>query len=197
MSNHQISVVENGTKTLLTEGKYCDRNIDVVVNVPSDKTDLTPIVEALTEKGVTVPDGTTVDGLADLIAAIEAGGGSGGAKVSFGTITLSESTGSLSWEHGLGEAPGYAIIFLSPGYTVGTTYATSLRSFIRKENFLMQDNYVTRVSANNHIHDSTGSKMSATETEVTAQAMSYNGNVYKFVAGIPYLWVCATGVLFE
>lgn len=35
MANHQISVTENGTKTLLTAGKYCDRNIDVVVSVPS------------------------------------------------------------------------------------------------------------------------------------------------------------------
>ena len=42
MANHQIAVTENGTKTLLTAGKYCDRNIDVVVNVPSlDTSDAT------------------------------------------------------------------------------------------------------------------------------------------------------------
>lgn len=42
MANHQIAVTENGTKTLLTVGKYCDRNIDVVVNVPSlDTSDAT------------------------------------------------------------------------------------------------------------------------------------------------------------
>lgn len=35
MANHQIAIKENGTKTLLTAGKYCDRNIDVVVNVPT------------------------------------------------------------------------------------------------------------------------------------------------------------------
>ncbi len=35
MGNHQIEIVENGTKTLLTAKKYCDRDIDVVVNVPS------------------------------------------------------------------------------------------------------------------------------------------------------------------
>lgn len=35
MANHQITIKENITKTLLTEGKYCDRNIDVIVNVPS------------------------------------------------------------------------------------------------------------------------------------------------------------------
>ena len=42
MVNHQIAVTENGTKTLLTAGKYCDRNVDVVVNVPSlDTSDAT------------------------------------------------------------------------------------------------------------------------------------------------------------
>lgn len=34
MANHKLSVTDNGTKTLLTAGKYCDRNIDVEVNVP-------------------------------------------------------------------------------------------------------------------------------------------------------------------
>lgn len=46
---------------------------------------------ALTEKGVTVPDGTKVDGLAALIAAIEAGGGGGGDFL-YGTITPTETT---------------------------------------------------------------------------------------------------------
>ena len=35
MANHQINITENGTKTLKTAGKYCDRDIDVVVDVPS------------------------------------------------------------------------------------------------------------------------------------------------------------------
>lgn len=46
---------------------------------------------ALSEKGVTVPDGTKVDGLAALIAAIEAGGGSGGVNIATGTITFAEN----------------------------------------------------------------------------------------------------------
>jgi hypothetical protein len=32
--NTQINITENGTTTLATAGKYCDRNIDVNVNVP-------------------------------------------------------------------------------------------------------------------------------------------------------------------
>lgn len=34
MANTQIGITENGTTTLATAGKYCDRNIDVNVNVP-------------------------------------------------------------------------------------------------------------------------------------------------------------------
>jgi hypothetical protein len=37
--------------------------------------DLTPIIDALTDKGVEVPEGTNVTGLAELITAIEADGG--------------------------------------------------------------------------------------------------------------------------
>ena len=33
MANTQISITENGTTTLATAGKYCDRNIDVNVNI--------------------------------------------------------------------------------------------------------------------------------------------------------------------
>ena len=33
MSNIQINISDNGTTTLATAGKYCDRNVDVVVDV--------------------------------------------------------------------------------------------------------------------------------------------------------------------
>lgn len=35
MANTQINIIANGTKTLATAGKYCDRNIDVNVSVPA------------------------------------------------------------------------------------------------------------------------------------------------------------------
>lgn len=53
---------------------------------------------ALTEKGVTVPDGTKVDGLASLIATIESGGGGSatlwGRPYETGSFTLAEDTSS-------------------------------------------------------------------------------------------------------
>ena len=36
MANHQINISTNGTTTLATAGKYCDRNIDVNVDVASE-----------------------------------------------------------------------------------------------------------------------------------------------------------------
>ena len=35
MSNIKIDIIDNGITTLATAGKYCDRNVDIEVNVPS------------------------------------------------------------------------------------------------------------------------------------------------------------------
>lgn len=49
MANTQISITANGTKTLATAGKYCDRNIDVNVNVETAKpTKITNLYESAT-----------------------------------------------------------------------------------------------------------------------------------------------------
>lgn len=47
MSNTQINIVENGTTTLATAGKYCDRNIDVNVSVAD------PRVKGIIERTIT------------------------------------------------------------------------------------------------------------------------------------------------
>lgn len=41
MANTQIDITTNGTTTLATAGKYCDRNIDVNVEVPAEATQFT------------------------------------------------------------------------------------------------------------------------------------------------------------
>lgn len=46
MANHQIDITENGTVTLATAGKYCDRNVDVNVNVPEQPTQFTNLVDS-------------------------------------------------------------------------------------------------------------------------------------------------------
>ena len=72
------------------------------------------IKAAIEGKGVTVPDGTLLDGMAALIESIEAGGGGG--KVTTGTFTPAENIvigSDFSYEinHGLGEIPQYFFLF--------------------------------------------------------------------------------------
>lgn len=42
MANTQIPITANGKKTLKTAGKYCDRNIELNVNVPNESSGITP-----------------------------------------------------------------------------------------------------------------------------------------------------------
>lgn len=69
---------------------------------------VTAALSALVEKGVEVPEGTNVTGLAALIAAIEAGG----AKVATGTVTPSSVVSSLTITHSLGVTPIIVILML-------------------------------------------------------------------------------------
>lgn len=99
---------------------------------------------ALTEKGVTVPDGTKVDGLAALIAAIESGGGgsvSSSDNCEAYRIT-SEST-ALSfkrtdstikvWGYGYKTVSGFqktVYSFCGDGYYTGTSYGTPTKTSV-------------------------------------------------------------------
>lgn len=85
------------------------------------------IVAAIEGKGVTVPDGTLLDGMASLIDSIEAGGG-GANNVSFGTYTMTtETSGSHKVEHALGTTPA-ALLFVYVGLTtdISTKYDDAL-----------------------------------------------------------------------
>ena len=63
------------------------------------------IKAAIEDKGVTVPDGTLLDGMAALIESIEAGGGGGGNIVA-GTYTpASTQTNRVTVTHNLGKKP--------------------------------------------------------------------------------------------
>ena len=69
------------------------------------------IKAAIEGKGVTVPDGTLLDGMATLIESIEAGGG-GGITYAEGTITPAENiTGPFLIEHNLGEKPSMFVFW--------------------------------------------------------------------------------------
>lgn len=64
----------------------------------------TAIKTAIEGKGVTVPDGTLLDGMASLIESIEAGGGGG--NIVAGTYTpASKQTNRVTVTHNLGKEP--------------------------------------------------------------------------------------------
>ena len=76
------------------------------------------IVAAVEGKGVTVPDGTLLDGMAALIESIEAGGG---AKIASGTFTPASTSFSYQVTHNLGAVPNFALFWQDPGYSVNSS----------------------------------------------------------------------------
>ncbi len=56
MVNHKINITKNSTTTLATAGKYCDRNIDVIADVPTYETELEEqkaITDDILDKSIT------------------------------------------------------------------------------------------------------------------------------------------------
>ena len=96
----------------------------------SIQTELTRIINAkaaiktaIEGKGVTVPDGTLLDGMAALIESIKAGGG---AKIATGSFTnISQENYSTEITHGLGTIPKIVII-LWDDITLGSVNGTNL-----------------------------------------------------------------------
>ena len=88
----------------------------------SIQTELTRIINAkaaiktaIESKGVTVPDGTLLDGMAALIESIEAGGGGSG-NFAAGTFTTTDDiTSNVVINHNLGVKPKFVIVVSSDG----------------------------------------------------------------------------------
>lgn len=74
---------------------------------------------AIAEKGVTVPDGSTSDALAELIASIQAGGG--GIIFSTGIFTPAEDATSCTIQHGLGVVPDIVAYWTQESTTLAYT----------------------------------------------------------------------------
>ena len=86
------------------------------------------IKTAVEGKGVTVPDGTLLDGMAALIESIEAGGG-GSSNFATGTFTTTDDiTSNVVINHNLGVKPKF-IIVVSGDAQVYTSSTPTLLSF--------------------------------------------------------------------
>lgn len=87
--------------------------MSIATDVSRIKGNITAALAAIADKGVTVPDGSTSDALASLIASIEAGGGGGGGlsepftAFKTGTFTLASLAYCNAYpiNHGLGVKP--------------------------------------------------------------------------------------------
>ena len=153
---------------------------------------------AIEGKGVTVPDGTLLDGMAPLIESIEAGGGY---EITTGNITPSETTTSLSWEHGLSTTPSLVLIYLRKGWSL-TPYMNIVRMSYQYIDSITQkqetDIYAiaTRNAAYAYLENSLTADdvpFEINETTVTAGSCGYSYGTRDFVAGKPYAWMCIAG----
>lgn len=72
--NSKMTAIANATRAL--DGSTAALTLDGIASkLGTEKTNIGAALAAIAEKGVTVPDGSTSDALASLIASIEAGGG--------------------------------------------------------------------------------------------------------------------------
>ena len=149
------------------------------------------IVAAIEGKGVTVPDGTKLDGLAALIESIEAGGGVSG--ITYGIYIPSVTGTSHTIEHGLGVVPKLFAICAgsrsmdSISYLLDCAYGFSDRNLLFRASRTAAANSITGyISDNNNITQSYFAKNTAI-AKATAESISVGGN-YNLTAGVEYYW---------
>ena len=149
------------------------------------------IKTAIEGKGVTVPSGTLLDGMAALIESIEAGGGGGGRTFASGSFTLpSDLSGSYTITHDLGEIPYFFLVFCkstnslfsSPTYAVFALFGFS-QSVGTYNNFAIQGSKLGAFSDLITIADSRRPLNSATSTTISTR------NIYTLVGGQEYHWI--------
>ena len=95
--------------------------MSIVTEISRLKSAKSAIAAAIAGKGVTVPDGTMLDGMAELIAGIEVGGG-----ISYGTITIAEESEPYVITHGLGVRPSIIAFLFYPDGVFSKTVPVSI-----------------------------------------------------------------------
>lgn len=158
------------------------------------------IKAAIEGKGVTVPDGTLLDGMASLIDSIEAGGG--GAKVAQGSFTLTSDSKSYTIHHGLGDVPDFFVLLRDYSYekTTGTflssvyiTKANNSYSYIVGKN---TSGKLVALSTTANIASSTY-KGEQCIYGATQDTVNFGSDTFSIKAGVPCYWFAAkTGYLY-
>lgn len=173
--------------------------MSIATDVSRIKGNITAALNAIADKGVNVPAGSTSDELASLIASIEAGGG--GYEVSFGLINLAENSTTITFEHGLSKAPDYVSIFLPIGYSY-KSYANSLRTYYKQHDYSSiverHDAYATKSPTSYAYHESGMGlgqvAFTIDDTTVTASECNFGTSTARsWISGNPYMWICISG----
>ena len=151
------------------------------------------IKTAIEGKGVTVPDGTLLDGMAALIESIEAvGGGSGGLPSPFTNITTGTFTlESLSYAnaytitHSLGKAPKlFAVYHDESGNFSGG--AIDYLLYMDNSNTYFSDPGVGCTASNKF---ATAVVIKRSEVTISENTFTYDNSTRYFGSGVIYRWV--------
>lgn len=94
-------------------------------NVNTANSAVSAALSALVDKGVDVPDGSNVSGLAELIGMIESGG-----KVATGTFTPADTTSDITITHGFGEMPVFFIALPEDSYNYSSGKSMYQKRFV-------------------------------------------------------------------
>ena len=176
----------------------------------SIQTELTRIINAkaaiktaIEGKGVTVPDGTLLDGMAALIESIEAGGG-GGINATAGTITVSSDVADYVLTHGLGEVPKFFFIGMMGSYNV-----LSNKTDILISAYGFSDAYIQyRITTKSNVSSPSGvlktvaitnpknAKQSLAQANEETIKVAYSGSNAKLIAGATYCWLAVGSGVF-
>ena len=174
----------------------------------SIQTELTRIINAkaaikaaVEGKGVTVPEGTLLNGIAALIESIEAGGG---INATAGTLNVSSDTNDYILTHGLGEGPKFFAIGMITNFTLLTNkrsiligaygfsdveiqYRITSTSYSSAANGVIGDYAIT-------VDDDRRCSLTQANEETITIATSFG--TYKLIAGATYYWVAVGSGVF-
>lgn len=148
------------------------------------------IKTAIEGKGVTVPSGTLLDGMASLIESIEAGGS--GVEVETGSFTLSSEikiygTDGYSIVHGLSGSPDLFVLLKDDE----TNYAGVLNHYIYYKNITSGNAIYSGMGSNGYIYFK---YITPTITTETVTIISDDSHIISLTNNKRYIWIAMGGV---
>lgn len=145
-------------------------------------------LSAIRDKGVTVPEGSNSDALAELIEAIQTGGGASGANIATGSFLPALSRNSYEITHNLGRVPTFAFCYR----TFNTNITSSSNTFIYVANIngigiCVWTDFITSGSGYT-LNGGTDNTHSITDVPTTSAPYigAYGATETKIMFGAPY-----------